>query len=118
MALRPRTLTAAAAVALSGIVLSGCSQQEPAPELTTADVLYLTDLRRADVEFNSVEESTGRIRAGRDTCTSLDKTKTVPGAVKPLLTDFYPDDASVIVVAAIHSYCPQHAGLLAVPGHT
>ncbi|RLK54461.1 DUF732 domain-containing protein [Actinokineospora cianjurensis] len=120
MALRSRALAVAAVAAFSGVALSSCGlrspRQEPAPDLTVADVLYLTELRPADVELKTPDASVDYTRAGRDTCASLEKSKSVPAVAKPLASSFYPDEASVIIVAAIHNYCPQHVGLLALPG--
>lgn len=122
MALRSRILAVAAVAAFSGVTLSGCGllspRQEPAPDLTVADVLYLTELRHADVELKTPAASVDYTRAGRDTCASLEKSKSVPAVAKPLVSSFYPDEASVIIVAAIHNYCPQHVGLLALPGRS
>ncbi|WP_410570656.1 DUF732 domain-containing protein [Amycolatopsis sp. cmx-4-61] len=67
------------------------------------------------VDLNTPAASLNLIAAGRDTCASLGKGTTVSAAVKTVLKRFYPDLASVVVVAAIHSYCPQHAAQLSVP---
>ncbi|WP_167406108.1 DUF732 domain-containing protein [Amycolatopsis thailandensis] len=117
---RSRALTVAAVAAVSSIVLSGCSllspKPEPGPDLTVPDVLYLTELRNADIELRTPAASVDYTRPGRAACAALDKSKSVPSATRSLAGTFYPDEASVIIVAAIHNYCPQHIGLLALPG--
>ncbi|MFI5593478.1 DUF732 domain-containing protein [Amycolatopsis sp. NPDC051758] len=107
----------AVGLAVTGIVLASCatSPTHPDPDISTADVLYLNEIRHAAVELNTPAASFNVIAAGRDTCASLGTGTTVSAAVKTVLQRFYPDLASVVVVAAIHNYCPQHTTQLSVP---
>jgi hypothetical protein len=101
------------------MTLAGCAvpftDTSPEPDLSTADVVYLNEIRHAAVDLKTEAASYKLIEAGRATCASLGKGTTLPAAVKSLLEQFYPDLASVVAVAAIHNYCPQHTVLLTVP---
>ncbi|MCK2240006.1 MULTISPECIES: DUF732 domain-containing protein [unclassified Crossiella] len=108
----PHPVLTALTLLLAGTVLAGCANTPSSPELTTPDVLYLNELQHGDVDSHPIDI---RIARGRDTCVSLDKRATVPGAVNALRRDFFPDQASVVVIAAIRHYCPHHHGLLTVP---
>jgi hypothetical protein len=112
MTRRSRTRRLTAAITVTALVASACGSVPTVPDLATEDVLFLNGLRQGDVEITSTAAA---INAGRGACTSLDHGAGVPAAVKDLLVDQHPDHASAIVVSAIHSYCPRHAGLLS-PG--
>jgi hypothetical protein len=76
-------------VALTGGALPS-THLDPEPDLTTADVLYLNEIRHAAVDLNTPAESLNLIAAGHDTCASLGKGTTVSAAVKTVLQRFYP----------------------------
>lgn len=111
MPIRPHHLVLAAATALT---LSACATPAQTP-LNTTDVMYLSDLRRFDVEFTDEPRA---IASGKQACDALGTGTAVPDAVKSLATEqgILLSDASVITRAAIGTYCPQHSGLLAIPG--
>ncbi len=117
---RPRAL-ALAAIA-STMALTSCSalgaNRGGGPELTNADIVFLSETRNADIDYTSTGSSTDLVTVGRRVCTSLNSGTALPAIVKSLSDDRYPDWGSAIAVAAIRSYCPQQAAALKLPGRS
>jgi hypothetical protein len=101
------------------MTFAGCDSSllssNPYPDLTTADVLYLNELQQAGYTVNTPASAAGLIRTAKGTCAALDTGTAVAAASKELAEHIGPSDASVVVVAAIHTYCPRHTALLGIP---
>lgn len=104
----------------STLALTGCSalraQPGGGPELTNADIAFLSETRNADIDYTSAGNSTDLVTVGRRVCTSLNSGTTLPAIVKSLSSERYPDWGSAVAIAAIRSYCPQQAAPLKLPG--
>lgn len=103
--LKTTLITTTLAAATLG--LTGCSIKQP--DLSATDITYLAELADGDIDVTDPSEA---VAAGRAVCSDLDKRTTLPATVRNRSANLTAQEASVLAVAAINTYCPQHVPLL------
>lgn len=106
-----------AAIVLAVLVpfLVSCSTPPPPPPppiYSAADMVYMRELARGDTEPHAPDA----ITYGWQSCGHLDNKVAVNEVLTAVRNTGWSDySASVIVLAAVEAYCPQHKGLFAHP---